>query len=347
MVTVDSFGCLKDGRETKKYTIENSKGSKVILSDYRALIVGIVVKDKNGVERDVVLGYDDASGYENGRGWFGAVVGRYANRLRNGKMILSGMEYTAAINEKGITSLHGGGEMGIVVFDAKCGDNAVLFTAKLEDGKYGFPGALEVSIRYTFDDDNKLEICYSAKSNKKTVVNLTNHAYFNFNGHDGANIENHILKTAGEFYLPVDENCLPTGEVLSVKGTPFDFTQTKRVGEQIDDDNEQLAICRGYDHTLVFRKSERGAFEWCAKLSNPDTGISMDVYTTCPGVQLYTGNSITDGIGKNGVPHTKRSGMCLETHYFPDSMYNVHFPTPVIRAGEEFYEKTAFVFSVE
>lgn len=347
MVCKKDFGSTSDGREVCRYELTNRSGACVVLSDYGARIVSVCVPDRDGKLDDVVLGYSDVASYEQNNGYFGAVVGRCANRLRNAAFRLNGRDYTLPANNLGVNTLHGGFHgFDKKVWDAQCTEDSVRFSCESDDGEEGFPGRVEASVEYTFTDKNELLLRYEARSDRDTVVNLTNHAYFNLAGHTGEKASRQMLTIDADFYTPVNEFLQLTGEILSVAGTVFDFRCPRRIDLFIDDPHPQLCISGGYDHTFVMRKSERGAFERAAELYSPETGRCMEVFTTQPGMQFYSGNNITARIGKNGAVYEKRQGICLETHCFPDAMYNTHFPSPVLRAGESFCQITGFRFGV-
>ena len=341
------FGSTSDGREVCLYELTNRSGASVTLCDYGARIVSVCVPDRDGRLDDVVLGYSDLGAYERNNGYFGAVVGRCANRLRNAAFRLNGRDYALPANNLGVNTLHGGFHgFDKKVWNAQCTESSVKFSCVSANGEEGFPGRVEASVAYTFTDENELVLRYEAQSDSDTVVNLTNHAYFNLAGHAGEKATEQRLTIDADFYTPVNDCLQLTGEILSVAGTVFDFRTPRRIGLFIDDPHPQLRIAGGYDHTFVMRKSERGAYERAAELYSPTTGRYMEVFTTQPGMQFYSGNNITARAGKNGAVYEKRQGVCLETHCFPDAMYNTHFPSPVLRAGERFCQTTGFRFGV-
>ena len=347
MVSEKFFGSTSDGRAAKLYTITNDKGAHVVLTDFGARIVSIVVPDRDGDPGDVVLGYDTLAEYETNSGYFGAVVGRCANRLRNAGFVLNGVRYDTAVNDRGVNTLHG----GVKGFDKKIwtadtsSDDTVTFCYFSADMEENFPGNLRVQVRYSFNNDNELRLEYSAVSDKDTLLNLTNHAYFNLDGHTGESAAEQLLQLNAGFYCPTNQFLQLTGEVLSVKGTPFDFTEPKRISSSVDEDHLHLKTAGGYDHTFVFNKTERGAFDYAGELYSEHSGRVMRFYTTQPGVQFYSGNSISDRSGKGGAIYSRRRGICLETHSFPDAMHNCHFPSPVLKAGEKFSSLTVYKFS--
>ena len=345
MVNITKFGTTKEGLPAELYEIVNSDGARAVVSDYGATLVSLYIRDKDGNFKDVVLGYDALSDYENSDSYFGGTIGRCANRLRYGEFILNGEEYTLDINDNGINSLHGGYEG----FNKKCWatsveENAVTFSLISPEFDGGYPGNLIVTIRYEFTDDNELKISYLAQSDADTIVNLTNHSYFNLDGHDSETCLDAELCVNAPFYLPVNEYSQLTGEIRKCEGTPFDFSSPKVIGKDIEVDDIQLRLTNGYDHTLVFEKSERGAFEKCAELKSLNSGICMEVYTTEPSAQFYTGNYINNEKGKGGVLYSKHQGICFETQLFPDAMHNTFFPSPILKKGEKYTSLTTYKF---
>jgi aldose 1-epimerase len=305
------------------------------------------VTDKNGAKTDVVLGRDTLEDYFKNDGYLGALIGRHANRIAKGEFTLNGREYKVGINE-GKNSLHGGN----TGFDKKLwsakeidgAEPALELSLVSEDGEEGFPGKLDVTVTYTLTKENALKISYEAVSDKDTVVNLTNHAYFNLAGHSSGRMYNQTLRINSSFYTPNDDECMPTGEVCSVSGTPFDFRQEKPIGSDIDSDFEQIKMFGGYDHN--FAVDGRGyRLAACAKCE--ETGISMEVYTDKPGVQLYTSNGLPEGIYKNGAKYGVHQAFCLETQYFPNSMAYSHYPSPILRKGEKYNFTTEYRFIVK
>ena len=348
MTEKNFFGKTADGREVCTYKIENGTGAYVELTDFGARIRRIVVPDINGKFDDVTLGYEDVEAYEKNNGYFGAVVGRCANRLRNAEFTLNGKTYKLAANNLGVNTLHGG-TCGFdkKVWSSELGDDYVRFTYVSPDMEEGFPGQLTAHVTYTFTRDNSLDILYEAECDKDTVVNLTNHAYFNLDGHKGEKASEQYLTLDADFYCPVNEYLQLTGEILSVKGTDYDFLKPRRIGLFADDSHPQIKIAGGYDQTFVLNKTERAEYCHCAKLYSAKSGRTMDVYTDQPGIQFYSGNNVSERQGKDGAVYTKRQGICLETHSFPDAMANTHFPSPILRAGEKYSRRTTYTFGVE
>ncbi|WP_228084986.1 aldose epimerase family protein [Mucilaginibacter sp. JRF] len=337
-----------DGKAVSLYTLKNSNGAKVAITNYGGRIVSLCVPDREGKLTDVVLGYDSLKSYQKkGEPYFGALIGRYGNRIAKGKFTLDGKPYQLDIND-GVNTLHGGFKGFFArVWDVKKADNKTLELSYVsKDGEGGYPGTLTVDVTYELTDENELKIAYKATTDKATVINLTNHAYFNLNGHNGAEITNHQLYIAADRFTPVDSTLIPTGKLQPVKGTPFDFTSAKVIGHDIDADDQQLKYGKGYDHNFVLNQHD---FEKpVATVSSPETGISMEVYTTEPGVQFYSGNFLNgaDQDGKGGIAYKHRSALCLETQHFPDSPNQPTFPTTTLKAGQEYKTYTTYKFLV-
>lgn len=328
------------------FVIRNALGTKAQIIEKGATLDKLIVEDKNGNFIDVLVGHDDLDGHINRSDYQGVVVGQYANRIKNGSFVIDGVQYNVTKNEKDITCLHGGGEYSSAHWCGKeLTDNAVEFTYTSPDGQDGFPGNVNIKVIYTLDDQNNLSIQYSATSDKKTVINLTNHAYFNLNGYDGGDVLGHTLQINANKFTAIDENSIPTGELPLVAGTPFDFTAEKTIGKDIEEDFPQLKNGMGYDHNFCVADYD-GTLKTIAVAKADKSGIKMEVKTTEPGVQLYTGNFL-DGsvIGKGNKPITKRSAFCLETQVFPDSPNHPEWPRCIYDAGEEYKSTTIFSFS--
>lgn len=343
--TKESFGKTPDGTDVDIYTLRNGQ-SEVRITNYGARIVSLKVPDKNGQVGDVVLGFDTLTGYLATNPYFGAVVGRYGNRIAKGKFKLDGKEYKLATNN-GPNALHG----GIKGFDKVVwkeqgvtgADPAIRLTYVSEDGEEGYPGTLTTTVTYSLTSDNALRIDYQASTDKPTVTNITNHSYFNLKG-DG-DILGHEIQISASRFTPVDSGLIPTGQLRPVKGTPFDFTSLKAIGARINDNDQQLKIGGGYDHNFVF-DSANGALAKAVEVYEPATGRVMEVLTTQPGVQFYTGNFLDGTItGKGGRVYARRSGFCLETQHFPDSPNKPKFPSTELRPGETFNSTTIYKFS--
>ncbi|NTV88799.1 MAG: galactose mutarotase [Clostridiales bacterium] len=345
-IRIESWGVLDD-REVYLFTIINSRGNMVRLTNYGGTLVSVIVPDKDGLPADVVLGYDSLFGYVSGSSYFGSTVGRYANRISNASFELNGRHYELAAND-GKNHLHGGIRgFDKYVWDAETiGCNSVKLSLKSPADDEGYPGSLDVSVIFTFSDDNELKIDYSAVSDRATPVNLTNHAYFNLAGHSSGTISGHVLSINAGTFLEIDEECIPTGEVLQAGGTPMDFSSSSQIGEGLSCNHEQLLFGKGYDHNwLLDTNGDIGTL--AAKVTEPVSGRSLEVYTTMPGIQFYSGNYVYEptGKGKNGAGYEKRSGLCLETQYYPDSLKHPEFPSPILQAGRLYRHSTIYKFS--
>lgn len=344
-ITKEKFGVTKDGKDIFAYTISNSKGMSAKVIDYGAILTSLVVKDKSGKDVDVVLGYDTLEPYFENGSFFGATVGRSANRIAGAKFTIDGKTYNLDVND-GPNNLHSHFDNGFhkLCWESKeDGDMAVTFFITEEDGANGFPGKLDMSVTYTLTEDNEICISYMGVSDKKTLINCTNHTYFNLSGHDAGSIIDHKLQINAGKYTPVVAGAIPTGELADVTNTVFDFRQPKRIGDNIEDDVEQLKLVQGYDHNWVIDDAD-GKAKLIAKVIDDNSGINMEVYSDLPGVQFYAGNCIADTIGKDGVKYTKRCGLCLETQYYPNSVNQEGFPKPIFDAGQEYTTTTVYKF---
>ncbi|MDD6039462.1 MAG: galactose mutarotase [bacterium] len=342
-----SFGKTTDGREVTKYTLKNAAGMEVDLIDLGASIVAVRVADKNGDVKDVVLGYDTPADYQNVRGYLGAVIGRNGNRIDKAKFSIDGVEYQLEVNDNE-NNLHSGkdGFHAMIWNVAEADDSHVKMTLVSPDGHQGFPGNMDVSITYTLTEDCGLELSYRATTDKTTVANFTNHAYFNLDGHESGSAEDQELELLASYYTPViDSQAIPTGEIASVSDTPMDFRKMTRIGDRINDDFEQLVFVGGYDHNYVLDKAD-GTMQLAARARSVKSGIQMDVYTNCVGIQFYAGNFVGGQTGKGGVEYGKRQGFCLETQYFPNSVNEKNFEQPFLKPGEVYESTTKYVFSV-
>lgn len=343
MVTVSTFGKLKDGSEVKKYTITNKSGSSIAVLDLGAVLQSAVFPDKDGNMVDVTLGYDTAEPYEAGLNCFGGTIGRHANRIKNGTFVIDGKTYQLFLNN-GINNLHSGPNgFHIRMFDAAiAGDNAVKFTIDSPEGDQGFPGHAVCSVTYTLTDENEMELSCDCTSDKDTVMNMTNHAYWNLNGHADGSIEPHLLKIAAVNYTPLLPNQTPSGEVVPVEGTPFDFREFREIGRDINAESEQLTIGSGYDHNFMIDGS---GLRVHAVLKGEKSGITMTVLSDLPAIQLYTGNCLTVTTpGKGGAQYVVRGGVALETQYVPDAVNLPMFESPILKAGEKYLTKTIYRF---
>lgn len=346
-----SFGQLPCGAEADLYILTNSSGASVEITNYGGIVRAVRVPDRDGKLSDVVLGYQDVSGYIPAAGYLGALIGRVGNRIKEGKFTLGGVSYQVAKNEGGKNHLHG----GMKGFDAKlwnatplegiCEDKLILKLTSV-DGDENYPGTLNAMVTYAFTDDNDFIIRYEAVSDKDTLCNLTNHSYFNLSGEDsGKTILDHTIEINADTFTVVDPECIPTGEMRGVAGTPFDLREAKRIGDGIDAQDEQIGFGQGYDHN--FNLNDDG-LRFAARVCDPATGRTMDVLTDMPAVQFYAGNCLA-GVkpGKSGRVYARREGLCLETQYAPDSINHPEFPDSVLYAGEKYDYTTIFIFGVE
>ncbi len=343
-IEVSNFGRLADGQMVKKVVIKNVAGTAVSVLTYGATIQALQYRNK-----DVVLGYDNIEGYCNNSGYLGATVGRVANRTAGGRFTLNGQEYMLNCNEDARGNhLHGGN----VGYSHRLWDYTILregldpsvrFDLISEDGDEGYPGHLEVSVTFSLNSSNVLELAYSAKSDKDTVVNMTNHTYFNMNGFDGGNVENHQIKLLADKYTPTDDLLIPTGELADVTGTPLDFRTPVTVGDLVNADHSALASAGGIDHNFVLADAKRELTP-VAWVYSPETGMRVTCSTDLPGIQVYSGNFLTGAQGKAGTVMDKRQGLCLETQYFPNSANIPAFPSIVLKAGEEYSTVTTYQF---
>ncbi|HEY3287482.1 MAG TPA: aldose epimerase family protein [Gemmatimonadaceae bacterium] len=343
------FGTAPGGEAVDLITLTNAHGVELRAMTYGAIIVSLRVPDRTGQLGDVVLGYDSLAGYVKSSPYFGAVVGRYGNRIAKGKFALDGKTYTLAVNN-GPNALHGGLKgFDKVVWSADTVRSAhgvgIKFRYLSKDGEEGYPGNLDATVTYTLTDNNEVEIGYEATTDKATPVNLTQHSYFNLAGK--GDILAHVLTLNADRFTPVDSTLIPTGELAPVAGTPFDFTAPHAIGERIGADHQQLKYGGGYDHNFVLSRSDTG-LTLAAVLKEPSTGRTLEVRTTEPGVQFYSGNFLDGTLtGKGGVVYQHRTGMCLETQHFPDSPNQKTFPSTILRPGETFRSKTVWTFRVE
>ncbi|MEM1135010.1 MAG: aldose epimerase family protein [Bacteroidota bacterium] len=349
-VQSEIFGYTKDNKQVNRYTLQSKKGIKVSLINYGASIQELWTPDKNDESTDIVLGFDKLEAYENHRYFSGAIVGRFANRIANGQFSLNGTNYQLACNI-GKHHLHGGNiGFGKKIWQAELieeeDSSAVAFTYFSVDGEENYPGNLTAKVTYTLHENGDLQISYQATTDKDTIINLTNHAYFNLEGAGNGNVLSHELLLNANAFTPVNKNVIPNGEISSVKDTPFDFTQPKPIGRDISMPHEQLEIGSGFDHNFVIDKP-LDAFGLIAQVRSIESGRFMEILGTHPGVQLYTANFLEpEPIGKQGKSYHKRNAFCLETQSYPDAPNYAHFPSCVLRAGEVYQHKTLFKFAV-
>ncbi len=334
-----------DGKAVQLYTLTNKSGASVTITNYGGRVVSINVPDKDNKLVDVSLGYDSVKSYrKEGEPFFGALIGRYGNRIGKGKFTLEGKEYKLQLNN-GPNTLHGGTDgFFSKVWDAKQDGQKLELNYVSKDGEAGYPGTLNVKVVYTFTDENALQIDYTATTDKTTIVNLTNHTYFNLSGEGSPTILDHELMIAADAYTPVDSTLIPTGKLTPVKGTAFDFTVAKAIGKEIANVDEQLKFGKGYDHNWALVKNDGKTP--VASVKSPISGITMEVYTTEPGLQFYCGNFMTgvDKDGKGGKSYPHRSAFCLETQHFPDAPNHANFASTVLKPGETYTTSTTYKF---
>ena len=348
-ITQQAFGKTTDGTEVSIFTLRNAKGTEARISNYGGLLVSLKVPDRNGNLGDVVLGYDNLADYIKETPYFGALIGRYGNRIARGKFTLDGHEYTLATNNYP-NALHG----GVKGFDkvvwhpqmtASSDGPSLKLTYLSKDGEEGYPGNLSVTVVYTLLDDNALRVDYTATTDKDTVLNLTQHSYFNLAGK--GDILGHVVMMPADKFTPVDSTLIPTGELRSVEGTPFDFRTPTAIGARINQDDEQLKFGKGYDHNWVFNKSV-GDFTKLARVYEPTTGRVLEVFSTEPGLQFYSGNFLDGTLkGKGGWVYQFRNGFCMEPQHFPDSPNKPQFPSVVLKPGQIYKNLIVFKFSVQ
>jgi aldose 1-epimerase len=343
-----AFQKIIDGKSTDLFILRNKNNAEAAFTNYGARILNLWVPDQSGKLTNVVGGFESIETYQQSTGrYFGATIGRYGNRIAKGKFQLDGKEYSIFINN-GPNALHGG-KKGFqdVVWDAKqFNEQALEFTYLSKDMEEGFPGNLQVKVIYSLSDDNELIINYEASTDKKTIVNLTNHAFFNLNGERSGTILNHTLQINAEQYTPVDSTLIPLGEISSVVGGPFDFRKASRIGERIEDNNIQLKYGKGYDHNYVLIPGKKGEMKAAAVVRGDKTGIIMEVFTQEPGLQFYSGNFMNSkNTIKGGIKDDFKSAFCLETQHFPDSPNQPNFPSTILNPGELYKTKTIYKFS--
>lgn len=352
MPTIDphNFTDTIDGKPVSLYVLKNSNGACMAVTDYGGRIVSLVVPDKTGKPTDVVVGFKNVQDYiHSTEPYFGALIGRVGNRIAKGKFSLDGKTYTLFTNN-GPNTLHGG-KKGYqdVVWDAKAMNDSTLQLSYLsKDGEENFPGNLKITVQYTLQQNNALKIDYEATTDKKTVVNLTNHAFFNLNGEGSGTINNHLLQIFANQYTPVDATLIPTGELASVEGTPFDFRQPETIGKRIDTvNNQQLKFGRGYDHNFVLQNNDPSSLHLAAEATGDLSGIVMKVYTTEPGLQFYGGNFMQgQNTFKSGAKDDFRTAFCLETQHFPDAPNQKNFPSIELEPGKEYKTSSVYAFSI-
>ena len=340
------FGKTGDGQAVEAFTLRNKAGVEITAISYGAIITSIRVPDRRGAIADVALGFDTLDGYLKDYPYFGAVVGRYGNRIGKATFTLDGKVYKLAANN-GPNHLHGGVrgfDKYVWKAEVLSGVTGVAFTRTSPDGEEGYPGTVQARVSYVLNDANELSIEYRATTDKATPINLTQHSYFNLAGHNAGSIVDHELMLAADRYTPVDSTLIPTGELAPVAGTPFDFRTPTRIGARIDDPHPQIKFGMGYDHNWVINRTGDG-LQLAARVFEPKSGRTLEVQTTEPGVQFYTGNFL-DGSnkGKGGAVYNRRNGLCLETQHFPDSPNHPSFPTTIVKPGQTYQSKTVWKF---
>lgn len=385
VMIIRNFGKLSSGKDAGLYILRNNRGMSAAVTNYGAALVSLNVPDRNGRMIDVVLGYEDAAGYEAGHGSLGGSIGRVANRISNASFTLNGREYQLTANE-GLNTLHGGRDpynhrlwdvripftkvnsgdlMNAVASESisdgvskqasdNLSDSQITFCLDSPAGDQGFPGNMHLEITYRLTDSGALEIIYEAESDADTPIGFTNHSYFNLNGHDSGSVLGHEAQIRADYYTATDNALIPTGALADVSGTAMDFREFKALGRDIDADYDALRFGKGYDHNYVVGDypegvEHEGAGRECreiAALMSHDTGIIMKVLTDMPGVQMYTANGLHGQVGKGGTVYEPRSGVCFETQFWPDTVNKVNFPGGILRAGKKFISKTAYQFTV-
>jgi aldose 1-epimerase len=348
-VTSEVFGTTPEGQEVQLFTLTNTNGMEVRVISYGGTIISLKAPDRNGDLGDIVLGYDNLQAYLDGSPYFGSIIGRYGNRIGRARFELDGQTYALAAND-GENHLHG----GMIGFDKVVwsgetfhGDEGVgvVFSYTSPDGEEGYPGTLDVQVTYTLTNANEVRVDYLATTDQATPVNLTQHSYFNLEDAGASDILGHELVIAADAYTPVDGTLIPTGEIAPVEGTPFDFREPHSIGERIDADDPQLGFGGGYDHNWVLNGTPAGGMTLAARVYEPTTGRTLEILTTEPGIQFYSGNFLDGTLtGKDGVVYQHRTGFCLETQHYPDSPNKPDFPSTILRPGEEYRTQTVFRF---
>ena len=340
------FDTVIDGKKVSLFQLTNRNGAEICITNYGGIVVSLLVPDRDGKMTDVVLGHSTLDGYlHSPEKYLGALIGRYGNRIGKCRFNLDGKNYTITSNNPAC-ALHGGIKgFNEVVWEARQSDTQTLHLIyRSPDGEEGFPGNMKIEVTYTLTNENAMEIHYRATTDKATVCNLTHHSFFNLNG--GGKVTNHVVTIDAPFYTPMDADSVPTGEIATVEGTPMDFRKPTAIGLRIDDNFEQLQFGRGYDHNYVLAKNFPGEYAFAAEAYSPQTGIVMTVYTTEPGVQLYTGNWLNGFTGKSNRTYSARTAVCFETQHFPDSPNKPHFPSTLLRPGETYTQTCRYQFSV-
>ncbi len=344
------FGKLANGGAVELYTLTNKAGVQVQITNYGGAVVSVRTPDRRGVMDDIVLGYDTAQGYEADTAYFGALVGRYANRIAKGRFNLNGVDYQLAQNN-GVNHLHGGvrgfNKVIWTARESRTSDGVALELSYLsKDGEEAYPGNLQVTATYVLTDANELRIEYTAKTDKETIVNLTHHSYFNLEGAGSGDVLRHEMKINADRFTPVDSTLIPTGELRAVKGTPLDFTRSTPIGARINASDDQLVLGKGYDHNFVLNKKGK-SLTLAATVYEPVSGRVVEMWTTEPGMQFYSGNFLDNVLGKAGKTYKHRGGFCLEAQHFPDSPNHSAFPSTVLKPNERYTQTTVYKFAVK
>ena len=346
----ENFQTTVNGKKTDLYILRNSQGNEVAITNYGGAVVAIMVPDKNGKMANVIQGHDNIQDVINSpEPFLSVLIGRYGNRICKGQFQLHGKKYQLATND-GPNHLHGGPTgFHTKVWDAQqMNDHSLILKYVSSYGEEGFTGEMEIWVAYIFNDDNELVIKYQATTNKETIVNLTHHGFFSLSGiaNPTPSVESQLLEVNADYYLPIDKVSSPTGEIRFVEGTPFDFRTPKTIGQDINADNEQLKNGQGYDHNYVLNKNEEGELSFAARVTEPVSGRTMEVYTTEPGLQIYTGNFLSGISGQFGATFPRRSAICLEAQHFPDTPNHPYFPSVVLYPGQTYTQKTIYKFGV-
>jgi aldose 1-epimerase len=343
-----AYGTTTKGEAVEEYTLTNASGMEVKIITYGGAIQSLRVPDRNGEMRNIVLGFDNLLDYETRSPYFGCITGRYGNRIANARFSIDGKEYRLAAND-GTNSLHGGIEgLDNRVWKGKAVDGGVSLSYLSPDGEEGYPGNLDLTVVYTLTEDNALRIDYRATTDAPTVINLTNHSYFNLAGNGSGTIYDHLVMLNADRYTPVNQNLIPTGELAPVAGTPLDFRMPVKVGARIRSGHPQMVLARGYDHNFVLNRTDHTTLSFAARVYDPTSGRIMEVLTTEPGIQFYTGNFL-DGtrVGSSGGMYRQGDGLCLETQHFPDSPNQPAFPSTALRPGETYQTTTVYRFTTD
>lgn len=342
-----AFGKTREGKEVSKYTLINQNQMELSVIDLGATVVSLKINGGDGAVRDIVLGYDNPVDYQTRTCYFGAIIGRNSNRIGGAEITIDGKEYPLEQNDNE-NNLHSGSKgFHAVIWDVeKCGDSSITFSYFSKDKEQDFPGSMTAKVTYTLTDENEVVISYEAVTDQTTVANFTNHCYFNLDGHDSGRVEEQEVEIKASAYNPViDSKAIPTGEIAPVEGTPMDFRNMKKIGDDINADFVQLKHVGGYDHNFVLDGAD-GTMQLAARAKAAKSGITMEVYTDRPGIQLYAGNFIGDQAGKDGVRYGDRHGFCLETQYFPNAVNEPNFASPILKPDETYRTVTKYCFSV-